>query len=87
MKKRIDPGDEKYDPYGVLDAETCASYAGAALETFCDQTGLGPEDGKDTAVADLLADLMHYCDVEGLSFSGCLARAEGNYEAEKGDFR
>ena len=44
------------------------------------------EDTLDTGVVDLLADLMHYCDLEEIDFELCLnnARMHFNYEAEKG---
>lgn len=52
--------------------------AGMAVEAFMAATGTDPED----AVADLLADLMHYCGAHGMNFTTGLARAEMRYEAE-----
>jgi hypothetical protein len=39
---------------------------------------------RETNVSDLLADLMHYCREEGLSFDSALQTAMTNFEAEKG---
>ena len=57
-----------------------AEWAGAAIETFRADTGTDQED----AVADLLADLMHFCDlVEGQpSFDAALERGRMHYDAE-----
>jgi hypothetical protein len=41
------------------------------------------ENDKDTAVSDLLANLMHLCDRENVDFADCLRRADNNYQAEK----
>jgi hypothetical protein len=60
-----------------------SDWAEAALVTFAEQTGTDEED----AVADLLCDLMHFCDRHGLEFRDELARGEGNYEEETGEER
>jgi hypothetical protein len=62
----------------------CAGYALHAVEAFASKTGLEIEtDGLETAVSDLLADLMHLCDKEDLDFETCVARAEGHYHEER----
>ena len=58
--------------------EDRSSWAGAAITTFIHVTGTDEED----AVADLLADLIHYCDRKGTDFETALDRARGHYEAE-----
>ncbi len=57
-----------------------ARWAVAALETFARSTGLDlEEDGKETAIMDLLADLMHLSDIEGMNFDVLIERARGHY--------
>ena len=61
-----------------------SSWAMAALVTFQRVTGLSDDDGLDTAISDLLADIMHLCDVNGFEFDSDLLRiARGHYEWEK----
>ncbi len=63
-----------------------AEWATTALERFCRVTGLSlKDDGPDTAVSDLLADLMHYCDQEGIDFDECVDRGRCHYEEEKAE--
>jgi hypothetical protein len=57
-------------------------WARDAVEAFQDVTGLGEDDGLETAIGDLLADLAHLCDAEGISFAAQLDHAKGHYEAE-----
>lgn len=64
------------DPDGMNDNR--ALWAEDALAAFMASTGTDEDD----AVADLLADLMHYCDFNGLDFEAELARAERNYQGE-----
>jgi hypothetical protein len=49
-----------------------------ACAAFVSQTGTDP----DSAVADLLCDLMHLADREGTVFAADLERARMHYEAE-----
>lgn len=55
-----------------------SGFASAAVEHFQEQTGTDDED----AVADLLADLMHFCDRDGYDFDAELARARMHYTEE-----
>ncbi|MGL4465723.1 MAG: hypothetical protein ACRC1K_26530 [Planctomycetia bacterium] len=64
------------DPEGMNDSR--AEWAGYALAAFVSQTGTDP----DSAVADLLCDLMHLADREGTVFAADLERARMHYEAE-----
>jgi hypothetical protein len=58
-----------------------ASWAMIAVQSFQDETGL-TGDSLDTAILDLLGDLMHLCDVEGISFESCLERGKWHYDYE-----
>ncbi len=61
-----------------------AYWADEALQAFIVRTGCDCED----SLADLLADLMHWADICGLSFSEELHRARYHYTgdlAEGGD--
>jgi hypothetical protein len=64
------------DPDGKNDSR--ATWAGAALSAFMGQTGTDQED----ALADLLADLMHWADRNNYDFDAALDRARYHYEAE-----
>lgn len=64
------------DPEEMNDART--SWAQAALRSFQQETG--SED--DTALVDLLCDLMHWCDRNAVDFEQCLQLARLHYEAE-----
>lgn len=56
-----------------------ALWAEQALIAFMQETGTEQED----SVADLLCDLMHYCDRDmRLNFEACMARARAHYAAE-----
>jgi hypothetical protein len=55
-----------------------AEWAAAAIRHFQCHTGTDWED----AVADLLCDLIHFCDREGFDFAHELDRARMHYEAE-----
>lgn len=55
-----------------------ADWAGFAIAAFQSVTRTDDED----AVSDLLCNLMHYCDRNGLDFQAELSRAASNYEAE-----
>lgn len=64
------------DPEGMNDRRS--AWAGEALATFMLATGTDLED----AVADLLADLIHWCDRHEFEFERELDRARFHYEAE-----
>ena len=64
-------------------AELCAekaSLADAAVVPYLERTG----SGRDVVLTDLLADLMHWADREGLTFSEHEQRAYFHYLAEIG---
>ena len=60
-----------------------AAWARRAVVTLQKETGLTEADGLDTAVTDLLADMMHLCRQEGLKFQRQFLMAEMHYEAER----
>lgn len=64
------------DPEAMNDSR--AAWAGQAIDHFAFTTGTDKED----ALSDLLADLMHWCDRQQVSFDRELARAREHYEAE-----
>jgi hypothetical protein len=55
-----------------------AEWAGCALAAFVSQTGTD----SDSAVTDLLCDLMHLADRAGTDFAADLERARRHYDAE-----
>lgn len=64
------------DPEGMNEAR--AEWAASCLRHFQCQTGTDWDD----VPADLLCDLMHFCDREGFDFRAELDRARRHYEAE-----
>lgn len=44
---------------------------------------LSTEEGPETEITDLIADLMHVAEEEGVDFDTCLNRAVAHFEAEK----
>ena len=48
------------------------------------QAANGDSDGDiaDETITDLLTDLMHFCDEQGIDFESCLRMANMHYEAE-----
>jgi len=69
--KRLPPDPEEMN-------DDRADWAAAALSAFQAQTGSDLGD----AVSDLLCDLMHWCDRNGISFRKELERARWHYDAE-----
>jgi hypothetical protein len=55
-----------------------ASWAALALNAFMITTDCDQVD----ALADLLCDLMHWCDCNSMSFLTQMERAQRNYDAE-----
>jgi hypothetical protein len=58
-----------------------AEWAAIALDAFQGETGTDDED----VLADLLCDLLHWCDREGYAFKEALRRGKSHYEAETTD--
>jgi hypothetical protein len=66
------------DPERMNDAR--AYWAGVALRAFRGETNCE----ADEAPGDLLADLMHWCDRNGMDFETLLDGARRNYREETG---
>ncbi len=60
-----------------------AGWAKNALSVFCDETGLDPEVERREAISDLMCNLGHYCDSQGLDFLAIASCAIGVWDAEK----
>lgn len=60
-----------------------AKLTAAVIGLRAEMGGQHIEHERDDIVADLLADLRHYCDAHGLDFADLDRRAYGNYTAEK----
>jgi hypothetical protein len=63
-------------------AQRKAGLASAIVGTYSWNVG-DESEPQDTIVADLLADLMHYCDLVGEDFEELVDRARFHYTAEK----
>jgi hypothetical protein len=67
-------------PWDEPDATCCAA---AAVVTFARCTGLDSKnDLAETAITDLLADLMHLCSAKDLPFCELLIRAGSHFRDE-----
>jgi hypothetical protein len=67
------------DPDQMNDAR--AQWAGGALDRFQEITGTD----EDMALPDLLCDLRHWCDRNGVNFDGANEHGRQHYLAEIGD--
>ncbi len=56
-----------------------------AVAAFQDEAGQDDSDGLDTVLTDLLCDLQHLCDNEGLVFERILLLAKMHHTAEVRD--
>lgn len=61
-----------------------AEYAHAALEAFQERTRTNDEDG-DTILRDLLTDLRHWADREGVDFDRELSASLDHFNEEKAE--
>lgn len=60
-----------------------STWADAALDAYARLTRTIPEDSDtEELVRDLLTDLMHLCDRDGVDFAQELEYARGNYQEE-----
>ncbi len=62
-----------------------AAAAGDAVESFAASTYLTNADGDDIMLRDLLANLMHWADRQGLNFDNELHYARDHYGVEKAE--
>ena len=74
LKRAVPP-----DPEGQNDAR--AEWAGSALRFFQRSTGTDHSD----ALSDLLCNLLHWCDRNGLDFERELERGKCHYDEETTD--
>lgn len=56
----------------------CPQHALAAVNTYANGAG-EPDESLKTKIVDLLADLMHLCDEEALTFWALVTVAEDHY--------
>jgi len=76
-------GPDEEPGYGPPTLRQKAAFADAALGPYAEVTGLGyPEPEMSEAITDLLSDLRHLCDREGLDFATLDDRAQRHYEDE-----
>lgn len=60
-----------------------AGWAMKAVETFAAETGLDLEaDGLDVAISDLLCDILHLCQRDGIDIERAADAAYMHFEAE-----
>jgi hypothetical protein len=59
-----------------------AERAGAVLYAYWQAAGDTYDPVNETTLSDLLADLLHWANGEGISFDDALARGRMHYEAE-----
>jgi hypothetical protein len=72
------------DPDGQNDER--AEWAAESIRTFARVTCMDTaNEDDDTILGDLLCDLMHWCDREGIDFDAVLGAARENYGAETAD--
>ena len=62
---------------------TRAEYAEAGIHAFLDATGERFDNVDTDAISDLVADLGHLCDREGLDFLPLVETATMNWETER----
>jgi hypothetical protein len=71
-----DPCDDRSSADGELTNATRAQLAEMALAVIEDG------QGRELAVVDLMANLMHLCDRDGFDFDELMAAAEDHYDIE-----
>lgn len=87
----VDPQAELACNWG--DAQDCADdnalraeFAAVGVKAFAKRTGVLDEE-PETAISDLLGDLMHLCDALGLNFDGLVESGRQHYDLElRGEF-
>ncbi len=81
----IPPMDIEYED-AQRDNTARASFAARMLVAYTDIKG-GGDDGIETGVGDMLADLRHLCDAVNVEFDAALTRGDRHYNAEiRGEF-
>jgi hypothetical protein len=59
-----------------------ATWANAALATFCSITGQQAEEETGEAIGDLICDLLHLAKAKGLNPEAVASQGIGHYEYE-----
>lgn len=62
--------------------EDKADFAHHAVRTYMKATGLTRADGLETAIGDLLADLMHLCRIESVDWDFLVLQAKAHFNEE-----
>jgi hypothetical protein len=62
--------------------KTCAARIRKVIDHYNTLSGLSRADGAETSLADLIADIMHFCKQKDLDFDDLLRRANGYFAAE-----
>ena len=71
-----------YEPQDNRDDNALrAEFAGLAVKAYAKRTGVLDEE-PETAISDLLGDLMHLCDALDLSFDGLVESGRYHYDCE-----
>lgn len=67
---------------GVPTLRRSATLGEEAVRLYADRTGITFEGDEETAIADLLADLRHLCNRDGLRFEELVERSQSYYSEE-----
>lgn len=81
MKKHTFKPNKKFDREGPSN-ETRAGWGEVGLMGFLCATGEPQTTGEDE-ISDLIADLAHLCDRDGMDFEALVTRARMNWQAER----
>lgn len=60
----------------------CAARIRKVIAAYNSLAGLSKADGAETSLADLIADIQHYCDQRDINFDDLLRRANGHFADE-----
>jgi hypothetical protein len=61
----------------------CAARICKVIATYNSLAGLSKADGAETSLADLLADIRHYCRAKQIDFDDLLRRANNYFTDEQ----
>lgn len=60
----------------------CAARICKVIDYYNSLAGLSKADGAETSLADLIADIQHFCQQKDIDFDEVLRRANGHFAAE-----
>jgi hypothetical protein len=72
---------KNHGPHGEPTNEDRANRIASCIECYANTKGEVVD--TDTDVRDMLTDIMHYCDIQGIVFDAELSIATDNYSFEK----